>query len=440
MSQYIYDNVALQYCRTLSLEMVTERDPSGTDVMWTKYTIRVRGFVCASPGQSPNQGATNPATGRVDSAWVLNQLKSALTSPRRSLLYSLGTNVFVNIGAGLGAVIDAKLGPDPLPTTVREITSGMFMVETGCVVRVVECATQLDSSGSPCAPNPVLSLRWTQSESFDDNWYSHLHTSGRLIVRSDLLQSADNFRPLATPPIVSDYIRTSAKYTLSEDGLQLAFQFEDVEVDRLPPYPATKASGKYIVECPMGVQRIGQISIHLEGQKGTNRRDLLVRAMAMCYSKLQADGNFGPRNRAGVRAPLIKRVSVVEDLFSPIVDVSMQAMMTPILGRGGAAAALVGALAVVARRAIGGPPPPAIMPSVGLDTFGLGSGKKGIAPPERKRLAGLLTAMFSDPCACMVSEGVLTTDLNVGGFSFGSNLNTPGGNPAIGPGILRAGG
>ena len=474
MTIYRYNNIFVHHCKTLSFSQEQEKDPYGVDTLWTKYTIRVRGFVVRSSG-SPNHEPT---------AAVIAAIKSALLIPRKPFLYKIGDVEVIN----LTEPPDAKLGPDPLPVVVTEVTSGMFMVECGVVVRLVDCPSAC--YGSHNKRNPILSLRWTQTESFDENWYSRLTTEGRLIVRHDLRQSADLFRPLATPPLLPDYQRMSARYTLAPDGLELAFQFEDQEMDRLAPFPATTAEGSYTVtsEFP-GFKRIGNVHIRLEGQKGTPRRLLLIRACQMAYSKLRADGFQS--------SPPIIWGHWKEDLFKPSVEVSMQSLMTsvtppptvPALSRV-ATVAGVGALALVGGGALAGlipdfvagavglgrPPAPApaapapvaaapaapvvdlaaafaagagaevtpagmiagglsalvaarldgelakatpMMPSCGRETDGLKSNQPGISPPDRKRLARLLTAAFRDPCACVTAESVTKlTEPRVAGTHF----------------------
>lgn len=409
MSIYIYNGVPLEYFRTTSYEMTTDKDPSNTDVTWNVYTIRGRGFVTAA-----SMGITT------NTASVLQFVKNSLEQPRRGFYYQQGNTPVISIGVnnGLtaGLAIDAKLGPWPMPVVVNEVTSGTFSVEHGVVVRLVQCLTETDQNGNPCAPNPVVSLRWNQEETFDENWYSRLVTDGRLIVRSDMLQSADNFRPLATPEILNDYQRVATRYRLSEDGCELAFSMTDQEMDRLPPFPATTASGEYVVVCPRpGTLRMGNCTVSLEGQKGTPRVALLVKAFNMCYAKLKADG-FQSKTQ-----PIVWG-TFTEDLFRPKVKVSMQANLTPISRKGGFGGALLG----IGLNRLAQPSTfvPQVMPSVGKPTYGLADNKKGIAPPTRKRIEALLTAAFSDPCACMIS----TVDL--------TNSNAPlpgvnGGNPKI---------
>lgn len=381
---YVYNNVAIQECRTLSFEMVQERDPSHTDSMWNKYTIMVRGFVSGSTGQFRN-----------DSAAALADLKAKLESPRRPFTYKIGNETLVTCSG-----LDAKLGPEPLPAKVREVTTGTFMVECGVIVRLTECDDTCNSL------SPVVSLRWSQTEVFDENWYSHLTTNGKLIVRSDLLQSADTFRPLATPPLIADYQRIKSSYNLSMDGTILDFSFDDVERDRLPPFPATKASGQFTVQVKLGARRFGTVSVHLEGPKGVSRLDLMVRALQMCYSKMWPEMTGQSRlNPIGM--------TVKEDMFEPIVDVTMTAELTPILGSS-SSGALTSATSAAVRAGIAlgagpTPPGPVAMPTVGLPPAGVGQGRPGIAPPTRKRLQALLAAAFRDPCACEGYESTMST-------------------------------
>lgn len=40
---YVYNGVTIANCQTTQFETVMEKDPSGNDVMWIKYTIKVGG-------------------------------------------------------------------------------------------------------------------------------------------------------------------------------------------------------------------------------------------------------------------------------------------------------------------------------------------------------------------------------------------------------------
>src|SRR5262249_3030721 len=154
-------------------------------------------------------------------------------------------------------------------------------------------------------------------------------------------------------------------------------------------------------------KRSGIVNVSLEGQKGTSRRDLMVKALSMGFSKLRQDG-FAP--------PPLVWGSFTEDLFEPKVDITMQATMSSLAASSGSGITLGGVTALLATTAGGvaiggaiggvaggaaagaGVARPPVMPSVGETTEGLVSGKDGLSPPVRKRLKGLLAAAFRDPC------------------------------------------
>ena len=184
---YIYNGVALLYCRTLSFEMVQERDPTNTDAVWNKYTIRVRGFLSDIFEPDSESETFNEPVFINKTADVLTRVKAKLESPRKAFSYTIGSTTIVAVGSigdargGLPAM-DAKLGPEPLAASVREVASGTFMVECGIICRIVECpdCPQASESGTQSVLSPVVSLRWSQTETFDQNWFSHLSTSSAL--------------------------------------------------------------------------------------------------------------------------------------------------------------------------------------------------------------------------------------------------------------------
>ncbi len=413
MPSYVYNGVAIELTQTLEFSWVMEYDPTETDALFTRYTIRVRGFITQGQGQFPGVDGTTAS-----SSITVNAIKSLLQAPRRPMRYILGATPLLSVAVG---TIDDKNGPIPLPAVVKEVSTGTFYVECGCVVRLVACDTACPDGSSR---SPVISLRWTQTESFDENWNSNLTTDGKLIVRSSMLQCADNFRINCTPDIAIDYIRTRSSYTISPDGLEMDFHFEDQEMDRLPPFPATTATGTYVVTTPRpGGLRIGTVMIDLTAPKGINRSVLMYRAIRMAYAKLRADQLFKSK------APILWG-EFKEDLFVPKVSISMSAMMTN-LPVGATAGFTIGGINFGGAEAI--PGAVTVMPSVGEATVGLSSGEQGIKPPDRKRIQGLLVANFVDPCLCNVNVPSIKTTLSKGSFATNSEMiAVPGATGSLG--------
>lgn len=408
MSVLTYNGITFHFAKTAALEFDTARDKSGTDVIANTTTIRARG-VASLTTQVPT-----------DSASLLPTIRHMLNMPRRRILYQVGGYTIVSWQPFSGAP-DALLGPMPMkPASVEPHGNGSFFVDVSYRVSTYDC-------GEASLTDPVTSLRWTQSESFDEKWVSTIETSGTLHVRADLMQNADNFRALCVPPLLPDYRRTGYRITLAPDGLSLDFSFTDVEQSLLPPYPAIKASGRFTVQCERpGVKRAGQVDITLEGAKGCSRRDLMNVALRMAYSKLQAEGFASG-------TPIVWG-SFSEDLFDPQVTVSMHANLPPLGGGGFSAppspglASLGGGGRLESSQSDSGAP--AVMKSVG-QTPGVTEYRPGIAPPVRKRLLGLVAAGFRDPC--IAAEGIVTELRNSPGNSSANGGMLGSGNAPVPP-------
>lgn len=469
----------------MQFDMHYERDQSDTDVLWQVYNIRVRGFVSNSQQAFPGVGNFPEST-----AEVLNlgapKIKTALETPRKPCLYSIDGQTIVSVGnAGDASAIDAHLGPWPQKATCIPVSSGLFMVECGFEARVIDCA----DACPPQSRDPVVSLRYTQSESFDETWHSKLITRGRVVVRSDMMITADNFRLRCTPTIAPDYVRTTANYVLSPSGTELDFEFVDEEKDFLPPALAIKADGRFVVNVTGGAKRMGMVDLTLQGTKESSRRDLMVKAISMGMAKLKNEGFADDSN------PIVNG-TFSEDLLVNKVTVQMQALLTTMPGAGGIASsssstigggallgtilgflksgargalrgglwgavldvgitlggkvidlfkagdpsAFAGDIAGAIANALNPDQRPAVMRTVG-EMPGLSQGRLGLAPPIRKRIATFLAAAFRDPCACLASE-TDTTMTASGPSGSGPNSSPPGTdttNPYAAPASITVG-
>jgi hypothetical protein len=68
-------------------------------------------------------------------------------------------------------------------------------------------------------------------------------------------------------------VRERSEYQLSESGLELTFNFEDEEVNRLPPSFAVRDSG-YALRTKQGAKTFGQVSYKVEANKTVPKGDL----------------------------------------------------------------------------------------------------------------------------------------------------------------------
>ncbi len=297
-----------------------------------------------------------------DPAGFMNTVKHALMTPRKQFYYQCGNLVVQTDG------LDCDMGPKPVSCEVTNMMNGYFMVNYTVTVCLAACTT------NPI-PSAVVSIKWVQSESFDENWYSTITTRGKLIVRSDLKTTADSFRNLCVPGMLTDYIRTHVDWTPNEAGTELGFSVTDKEQYLMPPYGATDAEGSFTVVVSKGSLRVGQADITLKGPKGGKRADLMAIATRMAMSKMQSEGASYVDNKGILVTPPYHGV-FREDLFKNQVTVQLQCALQPIRK-------------VVDRGAIR---------TVGNTPF-VTTGQIPLAPPIRSRLIALLSPAFYDVCS-----------------------------------------
>lgn len=409
MSIFSYAGIGMALVRTKAFKVEPEYDNSGVDLKWPKYTISVLGLLAPTPliEQLPYNDASvsttaataaelavslgldaavaqaaaaaaaqaaveaakaqrkrgvydyslppSPAgTGEGYGAFV-DEIKARLMTPRQELYYQNGSLTLRSPGP------DANLGPKPLSCSMAPLTGGYFLVEFAISACLPEC------KDNPI-PSPVVSLKWSQSESFDENWLSTVTTRGKLVVRSDLRQSADSFRHLCVPGMLADFRRESIEFTLSESGCELGFSVVDKELPGPLPGGVTRAEGQCVIVVSKGALRRGQVDVTLGAPKGVSRADLMSIATRMCLSKLRFEG---------LQATPIIGGSFRESLFKPEVSVSLQCNNLVQLG----STVSTGAVRSAGRT-------PGVVP-----------GNPPLAPPVRSRLIALLSAPFFDPCS-----------------------------------------
>lgn len=348
MSAFLYNNVRLSYVRTLRFSVADEKDPSGTDQLWRVYTISVRGVVSSS--SPPTNG---PQT--------LNAYKEALTTPRCAVFYQMGSEVILNT-----AGMDARYGPDAPEVEVNQVVEGVVFATVTLKVRVAACAN------NPRATE-IASLRWSQAEEVDGGeWLTTIVTRGLLVARTDLRRlNADSFREALPVPVPGQFFTRTSVYTLDETGTRLSFEFRDRENYTMPPNLAVEANGTFAVTSNKGgAMRYAAVNLTLKGPPNVPRGMLMAQAFAVAWAKIQGAKPQQDRGR------IIVDYVATEDMYRNVVQVSMratlQALSLDMLGS--ANSALYG------------------------DTPG-SANTRSIAPPLRRRVAGLLAAAFRDPCA-----------------------------------------
>ena len=185
-----------------------------------------------------------------------NNIRDILRQSRQRLTFSVGGTILLQTPRNSNAVdgnnnpipeqTDAKNGPLVERCNIRHIMGvKTMMVDFRVVAHVNECAP----GTSTVRRSPLLSHRWTQTETIDDDYYSVVVTEGTCVFRSDELMSLgpfpandpavsttlpwprfpDQFRADLFHPIPNYFKRSPIQVTPHSDGVTYSYRFTDTQ-------------------------------------------------------------------------------------------------------------------------------------------------------------------------------------------------------------------
>ena len=362
MSLIKYNGVTLPFALITSFRQEAVGDDQGnTDWCYTKFDVQIQTLINAEyielldPLLAGLKANTSPAE-------LMVHVRTKLLQRRRPLSMTFnGFELIPQPQDGLSGTVDAKNGPIPVFCEISKLTNTTFL----CNYRIV--AHYWEKNTDPPIKNEqgnnVLFNRWSETIAIDYTNYSTRTRTGKFVIRSDNPQGkiADEIRTqLAVVGVPAGFLRESASYTVSPDGLGINYTIVDREVFKKPPAPAFKASGEYREEAlKNGAMRYASVRVRLEGSKDTSQTNLINVAVAIATTKLGIRGaelNRGDKEaaqgavaRAAFRlggavgaseAPrvktekrgrfgIIESASVSHSLYTNDVEVNMRAMYTP---------------------------------------------------------------------------------------------------------------
>jgi len=194
---------------------------------------------------------------------IVADLKRRLLEPRRFLQVKVGEDEVLSSPAvtqradlpGSAAFdgsrihfCDARGGPHPLYADVVSIHGTKTMLATFAIETWLVDSSALEFVPREGQPNraefsALISHRWEQSSSIDENYYTTRTTNGRAVFRADYLYEFDNvtgglrqttrkpsdYLSDLNHPLPLNYRRMSARGSLSSDGLTLTYTIVDQE-------------------------------------------------------------------------------------------------------------------------------------------------------------------------------------------------------------------
>lgn len=372
----IYNGVILRNCETLTFDQSIEYDQSGTDVLFSRFRIRVASHVVALTSWLTSQHSI--AAGMVDrdagggAPEQLRNIRERLSVARRPFYYFIDNAparsslvnfsgeldkdvLLVAAGSESGAnfqlqplkplpttvvpasqVIDCNNGPKPQHVNIERIFGGRlfrvtFEIEVCRRICSVDDFTNAlppgVSAGELLASNKILSNRWSLQETRGEDWRMNRVLSGQLRVASKEVPPS-LMRYFCVPTQPRTMRRLQQQFTTDVTGLNLNYSITDQEEHEAPPAPAIAWSGHF-VESGTGANAAKQhseISIKLTGPPGVNKQDLIGAAGHVVKSRIPGIA-VAPGSDAKNR-PIIQNTSVMEVIGQPTIQLRVRVEST----------------------------------------------------------------------------------------------------------------
>lgn len=291
-----YNGVTFFQVWTKSFEQEAVFDDSGTDRIYSKFTIRIQGYVHGISKSALNPGAprVDPKTA-ADAPTVYRHIRQALQEPRGVFRMTMGADANASGGKELLYVdpfqegkkdltkfprADVNNGPKCRNISITNLAgSDFFRVECEFELCIVDCQPGENTKG-------VLSNRWGVTDDLDKNFKTTRTYTGRLRTVNGTLNPHD-FRKWVLPPVIQFMRRNSMSFAATSDGLYLDYTIIDVETSYSAPPPATSWSLSHTEEAvDSGTVTYGSATCMLEGDTLVNKQALILVALAAVRAKI----------------------------------------------------------------------------------------------------------------------------------------------------------
>ena len=364
----IYNGVIMRDVELKGFSQVVEYDESGTDVVYSRFRIRVASTMTAiHPSLVPFGVATPLGSTAIQRA---RDIQGRLSEPRQDFYFIVDNSVanektganpiddvlLIATGQPEGlmlyhpisdqygsvdtvarsSVLDVANGPRPLEAKVDEIIGGRTVrVEFEIEVCRSICSPDFNdifpynAGGSIQPDNRILNNRWSIEESKDENWATTRTISGTLRVKHhSFFPHAMRF--LVVPPLLLGYQRVRQSFQDDETGLVLKYQIEDKQREAAPPWPAVEWKGHH-AESGSGANGsilTGEVSVRLTGPPGVDKISLIGAAGKVAVDRIRGLAiPWDETGRSNNKTQIIN-CSVVNSLDEPTIELRVQARYT----------------------------------------------------------------------------------------------------------------
>lgn len=246
-----YGDITLRHCNTQSITQVPVLDPSGVDLLYWKFTVKVSGIVHGQSSWCQWAIPTYPANpGGNSGAQAMIGLRIGLP-PRKAFKMFVGRPVsgpdtseeLLRADPVSGSVApttltncDVKSGPLCTEFVITKISGGdIYNVDATFELHKVECSFNGQAEENTTG---ILSNRWSATDSIDQNRRLVRSYTGTLIFAANIY-NPNMFRGILVPPLQSRMRRENITFTVSEDGLSMRYTFTDTQIAQSAPYPCS---------------------------------------------------------------------------------------------------------------------------------------------------------------------------------------------------------
>ena len=318
-TQVYYNGVILNDCETQQFEQTIEYDESKTDVLYSRFRIRVAStLVCY---HNPHHESTISTPLGMDVVSRQADIQARLSENRKDYWMvvrgaptsdGVDSTVDSTLLAACGSPVgnwdptppggasssvprldyaDCNNGPRPISVSISQVfgQKAMRVVFEIEICRLVVASPFTDPTIVPSGLDPehrVLSNRWCLSETKDENWITTKTMQGTLRVQhSSFWPHA--MRYLCVPPLLSGYRRVRQEFVSEPSDLELKYRIEDRQEHAAAPWPIIKWSGTHSeATSGNGVVQTGSVHLRVTGPPGVDKRWLIGRAGAIMVSRL----------------------------------------------------------------------------------------------------------------------------------------------------------
>lgn len=339
MSVITYNGVTLPFAYHTDFREEALYDPVGdTDWYCTKFDISVEAMLHADylvllfPTLA---GKT------LNAAIIKKAIRPLLMQPRKALSITFNeVNLLPQATANplLQHPVDAMNGPKPQYCNITQLHNTCFLLSYRIIAHYWENnavdpnAVEQENIVSNRTGNNVLYNRWTETVEYDNLNYAKRTRDGKFGIRSDNTDGriADEVRSqMAVVSVPAGFLRESSRYTVTPDGLAIAYTIVDKEVFKKPPAPAFEAEGHYTETATrQGAIRMGECRVRLKADKTTDQIRLVNEALTICNAKLAIRGHQLVQGEFARRTfTILEHASIRMNLYENEVECVIRCIM-----------------------------------------------------------------------------------------------------------------